>query len=62
LEAYLKSINYKMIAKVSKAAAKIYDRFDVNNDRNLSKTEIKPFYMELISQRPDLRLTENGFE
>jgi hypothetical protein len=49
LEAYLKSINYKMIAKVSKAAAKIYDRFDVNNDRNLSKTEIKPFYMELIS-------------
>lgn len=47
---------------MSKAAAHIYERFDVNNDKNLSKTEIKPFYMELIAQRPDLRLTENGFD
>lgn len=51
-----------MPAKVSKAAAKIYQRFDVNNDKNLSKAEIKPFYLELIAKRPDLRLTESGFD
>jgi len=37
----------------------VYERFDLNKDSLLSPVELKPFYKELIQQRPDLRLTEN---
>lgn len=40
----------------------IYDRFDVNKDNLLSAVELRPFFRNLLVQRPDLRLTEGKFE
>ena len=40
----------------------IYDRFDINKDKCLSLAELRPFYNELIEQRPDLGLNKYKYE
>lgn len=71
LNAYLISINYKAskslkypnlsasaksIPSYSSTVNAIYERFDINKDLNLSPDELRPFYNELVQQRPDLLL------